>query len=249
MKSFALLALLAVPTSAQTLGIGDLAVSPAEDRWRFLVVPYLWTASLDGTIAQGNVPEVDVEADFGDLFENLDFAAAAFVSARRGPFVVYSDFSYTELGVEETVAGSSVDIESTIYWVSVAAGHTVSDGNDHSIDLFAGLRYTVLDNEARSSGGVTASNTSNESWLDPLIGFNARTVVSEKVDASLLVDIGGFGVGSDFTYELLPSASYQFTDLLSAHVGFRLLDTNFEDSDFEYDVAQSGWIFGLGFAF
>src|SRR5262245_3646489 len=206
-------------------------------------------ASIDGSIAIDGLPEAEAEASFSQLLENLDWAAASFVSARKGPWLVLGDFSYAALAVEDTVAGSTVEIDSDTSWISLAGGYTWTNDAGGTLDLFAGARYMAVKNDAKSSGVITSSSGKNEDWLDPLVGVQVRSQVAESIDLGLLVDFAGFGVGSDLTYEILPSMSWRFSKTLALHFGYRWMDTDFEDSDFAYDVTQAGWILGLGIAF
>jgi hypothetical protein len=242
------LTLLASPTVAQAQA-GTPTDGSTSERWRFSVVPYFWAANLDGTMKLDGLPETDASASFTDLLENLDFAAASFFVARKGPWVVLADLSYAALAVDETVGTSSVEIDSTTAWFSFGLGYTVSQSLDGSIDLFAGARYMDVNNDAQSTGGTTASFSKSEDWIDPIVGFNARAALSNEFELALAGDIGGFGVGSDLTYQLMPTATFLFNQTFSLHFGYRWFDTDFEDSDFKYDVTQSGWLLGLGFGF
>lgn len=58
-------------------------------------------------------------------------------------------------------------------------------------------------------------------------------------------DIGGFGIESDFTWQLTLTAGYALTDNTEFLVGYRHLDVDYKNGGFGYDVATSG--FGLGF--
>jgi len=160
---------------------------------------------------------------------------------------VLGDVNYTALEADESVAATEVEIDSSLAWISLGAGYTLDCEPGRSVDLYAGARYTELNNDAQASGGVNASSTSNQSWLDPLLGFDARMVLSDRFQLGLLANVGGFGVGSDLTYEILPRANYRLGRCCSLVLGYRWLDTDFEDDEFEYDVSEYGWIAGLGF--
>ena len=240
--------LFALSTVARAQADAPAAGSTSE-RWSFSVVPYFWAASLDGTMKLGDLPETDASASFSDLLENLDFAAASFFTARKGPWVVLADISYAALAIDETVGTSNVEIDSSTAWASLGLGYTLSDSTARSVDIFAGARYMDVNNDAQSTGGTTASFSKDEDWIDPIVGFSARAAVSACFELALTADVGGFGVGSDLTYQLIPTASYLFSDTLSLHFGYRWFDTDFEDSDFEYDVTQSGWLLGFGLGF
>jgi hypothetical protein len=241
------LGLLALVPAASSLGAQEARAG--ELGWQFELVPYFWAANLDGTVGIGSLPEAEVDAGFGDLLENLDFAAATFLLARRGDWLVVSELNYTALAIEDDVAGSSVEVDSELYWVLLGAGRNLSSDPAKSLDVWAGARWVGVDNEASSSGGVLGSRTKNERWLDPVVGLHTGMRFAESLAFEFSADVGGFGVGSDLTYELLPNLSYSFGETCSLKLGYRWMDTDYEDGDFVYDVVQSGWIIGLGLAF
>lgn len=246
-RLFALIALgvLAPAAAAQT------QAQPVADteNWSFEVVPYFWGASLDGTIAAGALPAAEVDASFGELLENLDFAAAMFFTARKGSWSLLADISYVGLEIEKQVAASTVTNESELYWTSIAGGYRVETGTATQLDVFAGARYYAVDNEISSSGGVTGTRSNLEDWVDPIVGILLVHPVCPEATVELLADVGGFGVGSDLTYEIMPSVSYALNESLALRAGFRWMDVDFEDSDFEFDTTQAGFLFGLGFRF
>ena len=69
-------------------------------------------------------------------------------------------------------------------------------------------------------------------------------------------DFGGFGAGSDFTWNLLGGLGYEWrfdTWQLEALLGGRALYQDFDDGSglkrFEWDVTQYGPVVALGFRF
>ncbi|HEX6884334.1 MAG TPA: hypothetical protein VF530_13225 [Planctomycetota bacterium] len=232
-------------------GSGPAGGGPGGDpeRWRFELVPYLWFASLDGTLELEPLPAARIDASLAEPLVNLDFALAEAFAARKGPWVVLADFTFTKLGVDETVSASDVEIDSVLLWASLAGGYAVVDAPRARVELFAGARYLLLDNDGRSVGSIDASNSKSEDWLDPIVGFDARAELGGRWSAGLLADVGGFGVGSDLSYELLPRISYAWNEILTLNVGYRLLAMDFESSQLDYDVREAGWILGVGFGF
>jgi hypothetical protein len=246
------LALLSGSLLASPRGSGqseDVGPRDDPDRWRFEFVPYIWLASLDGTIGLDPLPTVRIAADLPDSLVNLDFAIADSFTARKGRWAIFSDITFTKLGVDETVSSSHVEIDSGLLWASLAGGYAVVDAPGGRVELLAGARYALLDNDGESEGSVTASTSADEDWLDPLVGFNARAELADRLSVGLLANVGGFGVGSDLSYELLPRVSYAFNDIINLHAGYRLLSLDFDSSDVQYDVREFGWMLGVGFNF
>lgn len=238
------LALLSTPALA---GGGDGA--RAEDAWRFEFTPYLWFPNISGTIATDPLPKATFESPDLGLLDNVDFATSATFTARDDAWVVLSEFSYTKLGLDERISGSELSVDSAVYWGMLAGGHSVASGRMGRIDVFGGVRYTYLDGDVESSGGVSGSNRDNQDWFDPLVGFEASGRISSRWSLGLLADIGGFGVGSDVSYEVWPSVSWNYNEIITLHAGYRLLSMDFKRDETEYDVTEAGWIVGFGLAF
>ena len=238
------LALLTTPASA--IG-GDRA--RAGDAWRFEFTPYLWFPNISGTIATEPLPKATFESPDLGLLDNVDFATSATFTARDDAWVVLSEFSYTKLGLNESISGSELSVDSAVYWATLAGGHSIVAGSAGRVDAFGGVRYTFLDGDVESSGGVSGSNRNNQDWFDPLVGFEASGNIAERWRLGLLADVGGFGVGSDFAYEIWPSVSWTYNDIITLHAGYRLLSMDFKRGELEYDVREAGWIVGFGLAF
>ncbi len=89
----------------------------------------------------------------------------------------------------------------------------------------------------------------SQEWVDPIFGFRVRGKVNEKMFLQLYMDVGGFGVNSDFTYSMATNLNYLFNDTWSAIFGYRLLDIDYDKDGFLYDAKQDGLLFGLGYSF
>jgi hypothetical protein len=50
--------------------------------------------------------------------------------------------------------------------------------------------------------------------------------------------IGGFGAGSDVTWDLLGSVGYQWNERFAIVAGYRALGVDYDDDGFVYDVIQ-----------
>ena len=61
--------------------------------------------------------------------------------------------------------------------------------------------------------------------------------------------VGGFGVASDLTWQLVGTLEYQFSDWFAARAGYRHLKVDYEDGGFVWDVDLSGPIVGATFRF
>ena len=66
-------------------------------------------------------------------------------------------------------------------------------------------------------------------------------------------DVGGFGVGSDFAWQLFPYVSWQFGERASMQAGYRAISMDYDEgsglSEFKYDVVTQGAQLGVTFRF
>ena len=61
--------------------------------------------------------------------------------------------------------------------------------------------------------------------------------------------IGGFGVSSDFTWDVMGGLGYEVSDSISLVAGYRGLGVDYKHDGFVFDVVQDGPILGAVFRF
>ena len=95
--------------------------------------------------------------------------------------------------------------------------------------------------------------SASEDWIDPFIGARLRVDLTKKLMLGLRGDIGGFGIGSEFSWNASAVLGYRFTRLISAWVGYRALSVDYEKgggfNSIEYDLIMHGPMIGMGFYF
>ena len=87
---------------------------------------------------------------------------------------------------------------------------------------------------------------------NPLVGVNVVAQLTERWAVRAEADIGGFGVGSDLTWNAQAIVTYRWTvggyDVL-AGAGYRALYWDYQDGDFAWDVTMSGPMLGAAVRF
>ena len=96
---------------------------------------------------------------------------------------------------------------------------------------------------------LPTSASGKREWFDPIIGARWQWNFQEHWFLAAKGDIGGFGVGSDFTWNTQATVGYQFTNYFSTELGYHYFDTDYRDGDFSYDVAEHGVFLGFNFTF
>ncbi|MES2476971.1 MAG: hypothetical protein V4640_14400 [Verrucomicrobiota bacterium] len=105
---------------------------------------------------------------------------------------------------------------------------------------------TAIDGELDS---LPTNKSADQDWLDPIIGVRAQWNINDRWFIAGKSDIGGFHVGSDLAWTLQATVGYNFTQNVSAELGYRYLHTDYSDSSLDYDVAQAGLYTSLNIKF
>lgn len=237
-----------LPTQAQ-------APAPASDGWSFGLTPYVWFAGLEGDVgAISGLPPVSVDAGFGDIIENTDFTFMLAAEARRGRFGVITDLSYLALSSDGDTPGalfSTAEVESTTFFATVAGAYRVWADDRIAVDGAVGARVWYVDTKIDLGAGLVAARSieDDEVWADPVIGVRSRAELGRSFSLIGAADIGGFGLASDFTWQILGTLAYEVADWVSVRAGYRHLEVDYEDDGFVWDVELSGPLVGATFRF
>lgn len=222
------------------LSIPAAAEDSAQKDWQWRLAPlYLWGVNISGdqTIGRATVP---LELDFSDIFSNLEAVFTANIEGmydKRWGFLV--DISYIDIKGDQ--GPLSIKFQNTL--VGVDGLYRFMSG-EHNLDLLFGLRYT----DQETSIEPTSLNISQD-WIDPVIG--GRWLWDFADDWALVVrgDVGGFGVGSDFTWHALGLVEWQPFMYVSFVGGYRALYQDYEDGSgstlFKYKATLHGPLLGV----
>lgn len=112
----------------------------------------------------------------------------------------------------------------------------------------AGQNLADALNKQITSRAPTSASADKE-WIDPILGVRSQWNLGEKWFLAGRSDVGGFSVGSDLTWSVQGTVGYRFTEKVSAELGYRYLDTDFQDGAFTYDMSTSGIFTGLNIRF
>jgi hypothetical protein len=94
-------------------------------------------------------------------------------------------------------------------------------------------------------------------WVDPLVGARVRHRLAPGQELTLRADIGGFGAGSQFSWNAIAAYNCEIAVrdgiTYSLLLGYRALSVDYEQGSgrtkYEYDVLQHGPITGLTMKF
>ena len=211
--------------------------------WDVLVEPYLMGAAMNGTIVlRGR--DVTVDASASDIFSNLQFGAMGMLVAKKGNWGFGADAIWMALGT--TVRNINVDMNQGAF-----AFYGLRRLGP-AADVTFGLRVNTLQGalDFKSLGGLVEQN---KTWVDPIVGLSVRTAPGHRVQLRMYGEVGGFGAGSDFAWQVFPTLAVRLSERASLDVGYRWLDLDYSKGEgnerFSYDVLTQGPVVGFGFRF
>jgi len=244
--------LMVVATAAAVaLSTSMASAQASSNEWQFAVAPYLWGAGMNGSLTIGD-QKVDIDVPFSTVWDNLDFALMGHFDMRNDHWVVLSDLIFVDLEDKQDLNRGTLKagIDMTIF--EAAGGYRVSP----AFALIAGARWVDMSASLRYSGELAQPDAdAGESWIDPLVGVNVFIPLSknEKWWFGAYGDIGGFGVGSQLTWELYANVGYRASHLVSVVLGYRALDIDYEGGSgarsADLDLLISGPQLGVAFSF
>jgi hypothetical protein len=222
------------------------AAKPPEGGWTFTLLPYFWAAGMRGDIGVHNSAPAHIDFPFDDIADDLLFGFMGAIDARDNDsgWGVAIDAVY--MNVKQDIGpnlNSSVKVGMGAYEGDV----TWRPDPTTAFEFLAGARYWNISGDLDIAGLASTSDT--KSWVDPVVGARGTYDFDEHWGASLRGDIGGFGVGSQFTWEALGSLNYSFNRTWMLELGYRYFSVDYDDSGFLFDMDISGPFFGLAITF
>jgi hypothetical protein len=178
--------------------------------------------------------------------------------ADNGTWSVTVDATFMGLGGSSTTEGGlvkgDVDLDQTTLMGTVGRRWT------ENLEVLFSLAYMDLSTDltvattAPITEVVTTRNASKgASWVDPLLGLQYSAPIADDWRFTLRGDIGGFGIGSDLTYQVLTGFRWQANETVGAVVGYRLIAFDYEEGngqDYErYDLLEQGPMAGITISF
>ena len=254
------LVLMTTTAQAAPLSKADDGIS---DEFEFIAAPYLMFANLSGDFAIGQVGG-PIDVGFGTIFDNLDFAFAADLEARKGRWGVVVNGQYMKLSASSDIQTPGpilqpiLDASMAMFLLdSFVTWRTPLEAG--WVDVFAGIRYTdfkttlEFDPGLPLNPGLGAMHRVHPTWVSPIIGVRAAINLSEKWYVLLRGDIGGFGAGSDFTWSFNGGFGYSVSKSFDITLTFRYINDDYEEGTegmpdyFEWDMETYGGQLGLVF--
>lgn len=258
-----------------------VAAPPA---WSFRFTPYGWIISLNGTQTVRGRSE-RVNANFIDILEKSDSLVALMgdVELRNGPLALFGDVVWTKIGLDRSTVrsrtlapgvpgtlGAALNLDVEMAIVEAGASYEVARSGPLAFDVLGGVRYwhQTADLSLGIAAGVQTADlviagaraiarSGSVDWLDPLVGARIRYAVAPGHELFLRGDIGGFGVGSDFSWQAFGGYSFDFGTYngitFSGVIGYRALSVDYAQGEgrqrYGFDMLVHGPVLGISARF
>ncbi len=241
-----------VPVLAQTSQdqAQNQDVQNQDSEWTVQLTPYVWATALSGEVrplAAG--PKLDFDESFADVLENLDGAFFLTGLARKNRLVLFGDLSWASSS-QSGLVGPGVPASGRIRqtWGTLAAGYRVTQGPAATLDLLLGARaWNTNASVSVPVLGLSAESTFN--FVDPLLMARSNLRFAPRWSALIYGDVGGFGVGSEQTFQVVGTLNYQVSEQFFLSAGYRYLTLDYQSDGRELDLQINGPVVGATWRF
>jgi hypothetical protein len=252
-------------TPAETTETTEMKESQEEtdQKWQFRITPISWAFNQDLTLS-GPDRTASSTVKAKDVIGDIQFTIGGRFEARKGKWGAMIDGNFIRLEDTTNVAlannpgrplfSVTPDIRNSI--LQGVGTYRVVDKDDAYMDVLAGFRYYDLDVKLGVAPLVPSALfpaplqlERDLNFIDPIIGAQGSMPLGKDVSAFLYGDIGGFGVGSDFTYRFDAGVDWAFAKQWSAQLGYRVLGVDYTTGSgtnrYELNSTQYGPTLGI----
>jgi hypothetical protein len=225
------------------------------DQLQFVIEPYLWAASINGSTRNG----IDFTVDFNDIIDNLKFAYMGIVGVKMGKWSFLVDTLYMDVKdtknstivVLNRRINTSTEVEVKSWVVTPVIGYNVIDCERARLDIVAGARYLSVDvdvnvNVDTAYRSFAPSFSGSRSGWDGIVGIKSEIALYGPLYSHLYADIGTGN--SDLTWQVAGGLGYRF-GLCDVVAGYRHLGWDFSSSSPLNNMDLSGPYVGVKFVF
>jgi len=237
------------PMSAQKAGPGN--------NWNFLTEIYLLFPNMNGETGIGDIVNVSIDANPGDVFSNLKFGGMLYFEAQTRKWAITSDLVFMNLQndiTETTLLHSGTVKANQGVWENAGLYRVFPflevgiGGRLNHLKTSMDVRRNVL-----PAGTEEVVRESTATWFDPVMIARLSADIKDKWLFQLRGDLGGFGLGSDFTWQAQAYLGYRFSKLFQLTAGYRILSIDYEKNTgsepFVFDIDEFGPVIRFGFNF
>ena len=262
---------------AALFGLGAFVSGPAgaqtqtqslPDTWKFDAYIYGYFPQLGGSTTFRTGTTANISVDAKDIIDNLKFTVMGWLAAQKGPWGMFTDIIYVDVGSSKTAtrdlniggvtipagitADATLDVKSTLW--TLAGSYRFVSTPEAGFDLLAGARMIDMKQNLGwqfsadvgpfvGPGRQGSSEVSITHW-DAIVGAKGRFNFGERREwyVPYYVDVG---TGEDkLTWQVFGGLGYRFSwgDVVGV---WRYIDYRFDKND--ASLTMNGPAIGVGF--
>ena len=228
------------------------------NKWNFQTDIYLIFPYMKGDVGIGNTITAPLDANPGDIFSKLKFGGMLYLEAHNNKWAITSDLIFMNL---------NQDIPAGKVWNSgsVGAKQLVWEPAGFYrlmpfLELGVGGRLNNIQSSIEGNRNIFLPASTEEvnkgiskTWFDPILITRLTANIKDKWHFQFRGDVGGFNIGSKFTWQLQAYAGYRFSKLFQLTAGYRYMSMDYDKGTgadrFIYNVATFGPEISFGFHF
>ena len=232
-----------MPFTSATGSTALAANATLSPEWSFSLRPYFFLSGLSGSVTVESVT-FPVNSSFGDLLKNVELGGFISFTAEKGRWGINADFQYINLYGESSEAlDSSLDLKNTIGEVDLV----FRPASAPTLRFLAGVRvYSISQTVILLGRELPEASTT---VADPVLGAYGSWMLSDGWDFELRGDLGGFGVSSEFTYQMMALFKWGLSDSVSLPFGYRVLGYQIRQDDIRMNTRMGGLVLGVDIRF
>ena len=196
------------------------------DKWNFQIVPFMWMPAMSGEMTSSYLSQ-DFNMSTIDLISNLKMAFFFNAEASNGKVFIMPTYTYAKIGTDKVLFTAPNDQE-----VSVAPTLAMNIGglilglhetvNEKLIiDPYLGVRYNNFKTTLELTGLMENKKVDETAeFTDPFFGLRIIYFPHPRVPIMFRSDVGGFGIGSDYSWTAMLDAGYSLSPTVDLIGGF-----------------------------
>ena len=210
-------------------------------------------AGLHGNVGvRGQVVPVSISA--GDLLKHLDIVLPLRWTACKPAQSYYVDLLYLRVSNAMTcqdTPSETVQAQLKELILETAYGIRLNCSDVQRINALIGVRFWDLSSELDYTWDVnpSAQFSGSKDWVDPIIGVDDYLLLNRRLVFAAQADIGGFGVGSHFSWQLYGGLKYTFSHAFMMGLEYRALYVDYTEGGFTFDTTTEGPVITFDFTY
>lgn len=236
----------------------SLSKTPSKSsKWHYRVEPYLLIPNMVGETGISGLPLVEVDASSGDIFDKLKIGAMLNLEAANDKWAINSDVLYMNLeqDLKPSTLIKSGRVNAKQFGWELAGLRRINSWLEVGAGALLNSLKVEMNIVRNAAGGqtITQNGSQSKTWVDPMLIARLSTNPAKKVTGQFRGEIGGFGIGSDFAWQIQAIGSYRFSKLLDISAGYRAIGLDYTSGEgnkaFVYDIVTHGPTIKFGFSF